>query len=77
MKGSNNSKKKKKLGVEGRIILKWILQQSMEWINTTQDRCHRWDFVNNEINIRVTGYAGIRFVDLMTTVTSEEVLCFI
>jgi hypothetical protein len=63
--------------VEGRIILKWILQESVEWINTTQDRCHRWDFVNNEINIRVTGNAGIRFTDLVTTVISEEGRSFI
>jgi hypothetical protein len=41
------------LGVDGRIILKWIFKECVAWIDTAQDR-DRWQaLVNAVMNLRV------------------------
>jgi hypothetical protein len=46
------------LGVDGRIILKWIFNQGvgmggMDWIHLAQDRDRWQDLVNSVTNLRV------------------------
>jgi hypothetical protein len=43
-------------GVEGRIILKWILEKGdggMDWIDLAQDRERWWALVNAVMNFRI------------------------
>jgi hypothetical protein len=47
----------KDLGVDGRIISKWIFKKwvgGMDWIDLAEDRDRWWAFVNVEINHWVT-----------------------
>ena len=48
-------------GVDGRMILKWILEKwvvGMDWINLAQDRDMRRALVNAVMNLRVLYNAG-------------------
>ena len=51
-----------KLGVDGRIILKWIFEMwggSMDWIDLAQDRDRRRAVVNAVMNLRVLKMRGV------------------
>jgi hypothetical protein len=41
------------LGVDGRVILEWILGKDMDWIHVAQDRYQWRALVNTVMNLRV------------------------
>lgn len=50
------------LGVDGRIMLKWILNnQGVVWIETAQDRAQWRAFVNTVVDLRVP-YEAVSFL---------------
>ena len=45
------------LGIDGRIILKWVFEQwngGMDWISLAQDRDRSWALVNGVMNLWVS-----------------------
>jgi hypothetical protein len=49
------------LGLDGRIILKWVfvrLNGGIVWIDLAQDRDRWWALVNTEMNLRVEYNSG-------------------
>ena len=57
-------------GVDGRIILKWVLKKwyrGMDWVDLAQDRNSWWAVVNAVMNLRVPLNAG-NFLSSLGTV---------